>query len=99
MNSLNRMQPYKPRAFCFDELRVLHKYDIKLYGLARRDEFPRTELLAGGKKIAATSCASKFSEADPGGVSWSLPSPSPFARRCAIVLMKRDAVLALQLLP
>jgi hypothetical protein len=70
MNSLNRMQPYKPRAFCFDELRVLHKCDIKLYGLARRDQFPRTELLAGGKKIAATSCASEFSEADPGGVSW-----------------------------
>ena len=55
MNSLNRMQPYEPRAFCFDELRVLHKCDIKLYGLARQGEFPRTELMAGGKRIAATN--------------------------------------------
>jgi len=55
MNSLNRMQPYEPRAFCFDELRVLHKCDIKPCGLACRGEFPPAELLAGGKKIAATN--------------------------------------------
>jgi hypothetical protein len=64
------MQPYEPRAFCFDELRVLHKCDIKLHGLARRGEFPRTELLAGGKRSRRPARASKFSKADPGGVSW-----------------------------
>ncbi len=85
MNSLNRMQPYKPRAFCFDELRVLHKYDIKLYGLARRDEFPRIELLAGGKRFPRRVTTGFYFHYLP------FRALSPFARGRAIVLTKRGS--------
>src|SRR5207248_11532653 len=50
----NRMEPYKPRAFRFIELCRFGKWQMKLYGIARQGEFPRSELLAAAKKIAVT---------------------------------------------
>ena len=49
----NRMEPYKPRAFRFIELCRFGKWQMKLYAIACLGEFPRTELLAAAKKIAA----------------------------------------------
>src|SRR5256885_3914200 len=51
------MEPYKPRAFRFIELCQFGKWQMKLYGIACQGEFPRTELLAAAKKIAATELA------------------------------------------
>jgi len=57
------MEPYKPRAFRFIELCRFGKWQMKLYGIACLGEFPRTELLAAAKKIAATELA-KFEPND-----------------------------------
>ena len=47
------MEPYKPHAFRFIEFCQFGKWRMKLYGIACQGEFPRTELLAAAKKIAA----------------------------------------------
>jgi len=47
------MQPYKPCAFRFSELCRFGKWQMKLYAIACLGEFPRTELLAAAKKVAA----------------------------------------------
>ena len=57
------MGPYKPRAFHFIEFCRFGKWQMKLYGIAGQDEFPRSELLAAAKKIAATELA-KFEPND-----------------------------------
>jgi hypothetical protein len=57
------MEPYKPRAFRFIELCRFGKWQMKLYGIACQGEFPRSELLAAAKKIAATELA-KFEPND-----------------------------------
>jgi hypothetical protein len=57
------MEPYQPRAFRFIELCRFGKWQMKLYGIACRGEFPRSELLAAAKKIAATELA-KFESND-----------------------------------
>jgi hypothetical protein len=51
------MEPYKPRAFRFIELCRFGKWQMQLYGIADQGEFPRTELLAAAKKIAAIELA------------------------------------------
>jgi len=120
MNSLDRMQPYKPRAFCFDELRVQN-----FTGSRARADFHELRYWPAAKRSRRPAGASKFSKANPGRVSWfyfaakllwrlgnpvgprttisapchhhvlfslpRLPSPSPFARGRAIVLMKRGS--------
>lgn len=48
------MEPYQPRAFRFIELCLFGNWQMKLYGIAWDREFPRTELLAAAKKIAAS---------------------------------------------
>jgi hypothetical protein len=57
------MEPYKPRAFRFIEFFRFRKWRMKLYGITSDGEFPRTELLAAAKKIAATELA-KFEPND-----------------------------------
>jgi hypothetical protein len=57
------MEPYQPRAFRFMELCRFGKWRMKLYGITCDDEFPRTELLATAKKIAAIELA-KFEPND-----------------------------------
>jgi hypothetical protein len=51
------MEPYRPRAFRFIELCRFGKWQMQLYGIADQGEFPRTELLAAAKKIAAIELA------------------------------------------
>jgi hypothetical protein len=57
------MERYQPRVFRFTELCRFGKWRMKLYGITCDGEFPRTELLAAAKKIAAIELA-KFEPND-----------------------------------
>ncbi|MEP7014996.1 MAG: isochorismatase [Verrucomicrobiota bacterium] len=51
------MEPYAPRSFRFIELLMFGDWRMKLYGIAWRDELPRTELLGAAIRVAADTLA------------------------------------------
>ena len=56
------MEPYAPRSFRFIELLDLGDWRMKLYGIARRGELPRPELLTAAKRIAAETLAKETAD-------------------------------------
>jgi hypothetical protein len=46
------MEAYEPRAFRFIEVLIIDDWQMKLYGIAWRQELPRPELLEAAKRIA-----------------------------------------------